>query len=83
MLEVIGFIILLLTLGDWLFGKLAQWPEVSFRLITLVVGLFLAVGTTVGGIEMLTGPEADSDMGWLFFLWAGLGVWLVVKAVKG
>ena len=83
MLEVIGFIILLLTLGEWLFGKLAQWPEVSFRLITLVVGLFLAVGTTVGGIEMLTGPEADSDMGWLFFLWAGLGVWLVVKAVKG
>jgi hypothetical protein len=83
MLEVIGFIILLLTVSEWLFGKLAQWPEASFRLITLVVGLFLAVGMTVGGINLLMEPEADSGMGWLFFLWAGLGVWLVVKAVKG
>jgi hypothetical protein len=55
----------------------------SFRLITLVVGLFLAVGMTVGGINQMMEPEGDSDMGWLFFLWAGLGVWLLVKAVKG
>jgi len=83
MLEAIGFIVLLLTVGEWLCGKLAQWPEMSFRLITLVVGLFLAVGMTVGGINQMMEPEGDSDMGWLFFLWAELGVWLLVKAVKG
>lgn len=82
MLEVIAFFFLLLALGEWLFGKLAQSPEMSFRVITLGVGLFLAVGMIVGGISLLAGPGEGSGMGWLFFPWAGLGVWLVVKAVK-
>ena len=83
MLETIGIIVLLVAGVRWLLGKLARWPDAGFRAIAMVIGLFLAVGMTVGGIVMLADPQADIGEGLIFFPWAVAGVVLVVKAAKG
>ena len=83
MLEVIGIFLLLVAGVRWLLGKLARWPDARFRIIAMVIGPFLAVGMTVGGIVMLADPKADIGEGLIFIPWAVAGLVLVVKAAKG
>jgi len=46
-------------------------------------GLFLAVFMTITGICMWAEPKLRDGFTLMFFLWAGFGVVLMVKAMKG
>ena len=82
MLQLLGVILFLLGAGDWLLGKMSKHPDASFRAMSMGCGLFLAVGMTIGGIYMLGLRESDFGDAVMYFIWAGLGVVLIVKAAK-
>lgn len=82
MLEFITIAFLLYAAGSWLVEKAAKRPDTAFRGASAGCGLSLAVSMTIGGICFLMQPELDAGMGIYFFIWAVLGVVLMVKAVK-
>ena len=82
MLQFIAVILCLNAVGGWLLEKMAKRPDTSFRAMSMGCGLFLAVGMTIGGIYMLGLRESDFGDALMYFIWAGLGVVLMVKAAK-
>jgi len=80
--EFITIALLLYAAGSWLVEKAAKRPDAAFRGASAGCGLFLALSMTIGGICFLSEPELDAGMGIYFFLWAVLGVVLIVKAMK-
>ena len=82
MLEIVVFILLFLTAVEWLLGKLSKRPDGGFRGVSMGCGLFLVVGMTATGICMWAEPELRDGFTLMFFLWAGFGVVLMVKAGK-
>jgi hypothetical protein len=81
--EFITVALLLYAAGGWLMEKAAKRPDTTFRGASAGCGLFLAVSMTIGGICFVSEPELDAGMGIYFFLWAVLGVVLIVKGVRG
>lgn len=82
MLQLLGVILFFVAAGDWLLGKMSKRPDESFRAVSLGCGLILAVGMTIGGIYMLGLRESDFGDAVMYFVWAGLGVALIVKTMK-
>lgn len=82
MLQLLGAILFLYFAGGWLLEKMSKRPDESFRALSMGCGLFLAVGMTIGGIYMLGLRESDFGDALMYFVWAGLGVALMVKTVK-
>jgi len=52
------------------------------RSAAILLGLALAIGCGVTGIVFLADPQIEGGTGALFFPWAGLGVYIVVKALS-
>jgi len=61
---------------------MAKRPDGEFKVLALGVGLFLTISMTIGGIYFLTETDPDIGESILFFIWAGLGVLILVKAAK-
>src|SRR5438874_1077960 len=55
---------------------------VKYRSAAVLLGFMLAIGCGVTGIIFLADPEIEDGIGMVFFPWAGLGVYIVVKALK-
>ena len=83
MFEFITTAVICYFFVSWLTGKLAKRPDAAFRGASFGCGLFLAVGMTATGIYMWNKPELRDGFTLYFFLWAVLGVVLMVKGVRG
>ena len=83
MLEFITIALLLYAGGSWLVEKASKRPDAAFRGASVGCGLFLAVSMTVTGICMWAEPELRDGFTLMFFIWAVLGVVLIVKGVRG
>ena len=83
MLEFITIALLLYAGGSWLVEKAAKRPDAAFRGASVGCGLLFAVSMTVTGICMWAKPDLRDGFTLMFFLWAALGVVLVVKGVRG
>ena len=82
MLQILCVILFLLAAGDWLLRKMAKRPDESFRAVSMGCGLFLAVSMTIGGFYMLGLRESDFTDALGYFMWAGVGVVIMVKAME-
>ena len=83
MFEFIAAAVICYFFVTWLMQKLAKRPDVAFRGASVGCGLFLVVSMTVTGIVMWNTPGLQDGFIVYFFLWAVLGVVLMVKGVRG
>ncbi|MCW5550871.1 MAG: hypothetical protein KIS67_01765 [Verrucomicrobiae bacterium] len=83
MFEFIATAIICYFFGSWLMQKLAKRPDAAFRGASFGCGVFLVVSMTVTGIVMWNTPGLRDGFTVYFFLWAMLGVVLMVKGIKG
>ncbi len=83
MFEFIVTAVICYCFGSWLMGKLAMRPDAAFQGASFGCGLFLVVSMTVTGIVMWNTPGLQDGFTMYFFLWAVLGVVLLVKGVRG
>ena len=83
MLEIITIALLLYAAGGWLVEKGAKRPDAAFRGASVGCGLFLVVSMTATGLVMWAESELRDGFTLYFFIWAALGVVLIVKGVRG
>jgi hypothetical protein len=86
MFEFIATAAICYFFGSWLMGKLAKRPDAAFRAFrgtSFGCGFFLVAGMTATGVYMWKKPELRDGFTLYFFLWAVLGIVLMVKAAKG
>jgi hypothetical protein len=82
MLEIVIFILMILTALQFLLGKLAKWPDGGFRGMSMGCGLFLAVSMTVMFVRAVSDPKEEFMAALVIVPWIVLGVMLMVKAIK-
>jgi hypothetical protein len=83
MLEIVVFILMILTAVEWLVSRMAKRPDSSFKGASMGCGLFLAVGMTAMFIQAVTDPRQELMAALVILPWIALGVMLMVKAYKG
>ena len=81
-MDIVVFVLMILTGASWLIGKLAKRPDGGFRGISMGCGLFLAVGMTVMFIQAVTDPKEEFMAVLVIVPWIALGILLIVKAAK-
>jgi hypothetical protein len=83
MFEFVATAVVCYFFGSWLTAKLAKRPDAAFRGASFGCGLLLAVGMTATGICMWAKPGLRDGFTLYFFLWAVLGVVLIVEGIGG
>jgi hypothetical protein len=81
--EFIVYILVVWIVVGWIRQKLNLSVEDTFDCASVGCGLFLVVGMTATGIVMWDTPGLERGFTLYFFLWAALGVVLMVKGVRG